>query len=154
MVVTSRITHASPAAFGSHVYDRDLEGIIASQLIGNTPLGHTVDILLGGGKCYFEPNTTETSCRDDATDLFADAAGKGYNVFTDRAGFDALDSGANAALPFLGLFTSSHLSYEVDRNATKEPSLTGASSVLPLEPAARRDPLSLTPPCHPSRSQR
>ena len=66
----------------------------------------------------------------------------GYNVFTDRAGFDALKGGkAKAATkPYLGLFTRSHMSYEVrmsvardmtemltqcqiDRDPAKEPSL-------------------------------
>jgi alkaline phosphatase len=128
MVVTSRITHASPAAFASHTYDRDLEDRIAEQLIGGTPLGHTVDLLLGGGSCWFQPNTTTGSCREDGEDVFADAAANGYKVFQDRAGFDALGGGHNVTLPILGLFTPSHMSYEVDRNATKEPSLAGASA--------------------------
>lgn len=128
MVVTSRITHASPAAFASHVYDRDLEDRIAEQLVGGTPLGRTVDILLGGGACWFQPNTTTGSCREDGIDVFADAEANGYSVFQDRAGFDALGGGKNATLPFLGLFTPSHMSYEVDRNATKEPSLAGEFS--------------------------
>ncbi|KAL7416904.1 alkaline phosphatase [Mrakia frigida] len=126
MVVTSRITHATPASFGSHSYDRDLESIIADQLIGGTPLGHTTDLMLGGGLCFFQPNTTDfpKSCRPDQINAIDQAKDNGYNFFSSRAGFDALDGGKNATLPFMGLFTSSHMSYEVDRNASVEPSLS------------------------------
>lgn len=41
------------------------------------------------------------------------ARDKGYNAFSTRAGFDALDGGNNATLPFLGLYTPGHMSYEV-----------------------------------------
>ena len=53
LVVTSRITHATPASFASHIYDRDQEDIIAEQLIGNQPLGPVVDLMLGGGLAFF-----------------------------------------------------------------------------------------------------
>jgi alkaline phosphatase len=86
--------------------------VIASQLIGNTPLGHTVDVLLGGGLCYFQPNTTEfpKNCRPDQRNLMVEAREKGYNAFSTRADFDALKEGNEASLPFLGLFTPGHMS--------------------------------------------
>ena len=68
LVVTSRITHATPAAFSAHVRSRNMESEIASQQIGNNPLGRVVDIMLGGGKCKFLPNTTHSSCRTDDRD--------------------------------------------------------------------------------------
>ena len=48
MVVTSKITDATPACFVSHVLDRGYENAIAEQLIGNGPLNRTVDLLFGG----------------------------------------------------------------------------------------------------------
>ena len=48
MVVTSKVTDATPACFASHVLDRDYENAIAEQLIGNGPLNRTVDLLFGG----------------------------------------------------------------------------------------------------------
>ncbi|KAI0681825.1 alkaline-phosphatase-like protein [Earliella scabrosa] len=125
LVATSRITHATPASFGSHVWSRDAEHLIAPQLVGNTPLGPSVDLLLGGGYGFFLPNTTSGSSRPDDFDVLEYARKQGYNVFTDRAGFDALKGGkAKAATkPYLGLFTRSHMSYEVDRDPAKEPSL-------------------------------
>lgn len=53
MVVTSRITHATPASFASHIYDREMEPEIAEQIVGDQPLGRVTDLLLGGGLSMF-----------------------------------------------------------------------------------------------------
>ena len=123
LVVTSRITHATPASFASHIYDRDQEDKIAEQLIGDQPLGPVVDLMLGGGLAFFWPNTTTGSSRKDTRDLIAEAKKAGYNAFTNRAGFDALGAGKSAKLPYLGVFTPGHMSYEIDRDPKLEPSL-------------------------------
>ncbi|KAG8705463.1 hypothetical protein FRC09_002940 [Ceratobasidium sp. 395] len=123
MVVTSRITHATPASFASHIYDRDAEPEIAEQIIGDQPLGRVVDLLLGGGLQMFWPNTTTGSVRKDGRDLLAEAKKSGFNVFTTRAGFDNLQGGRSAKLPYMGLFTAGHMSYEIDRDPKIEPSL-------------------------------
>lgn len=47
MVVTSRITDATPASFSSHVLKRGYESEIAQQQIGDTPLGRSVDLMFG-----------------------------------------------------------------------------------------------------------
>lgn len=78
---------------------------------------------MGGGLCFYQPNTTESSCREDSIDLLSWAGEHKYNVFTERAGFDALKNGTEAKLPYLGLFAESHMDYEIDRDATKQPSL-------------------------------
>ncbi|CAE6477923.1 unnamed protein product, partial [Rhizoctonia solani] len=123
MVVTSRITHATPASFASHIYDREAEPTIAEQIVGDQPLGRVADLLLGGGLSMFWPNTTTGSSRKDGRDLLAEAKKAGFNVFTTRTGFDALKGGKSAKLPYMGLFTASHMSYEVDRDPAVEPSL-------------------------------
>ncbi|KAI0767625.1 alkaline-phosphatase-like protein [Fomes fomentarius] len=141
LVATSRITHATPASFASHVYNRDDEHLIAEQLVGGTPLGPVVDILLGGGLGFFVPNTTTGSTRPDGTDALELARKNGYNVFTDRAGFDALNGGnaKAASKPYLGLFHNSHMNYEIDRDPAKEPSLLemAKTAITSLKKATR-----------------
>ncbi|KAG4439972.1 hypothetical protein IFR05_004546 [Cadophora sp. M221] len=124
LIATSRITHATPACYAAHVVHRDSEAKIAEHEIGyGHPLGSVVDILLGGGRCYFKPNTQAGSCRSDNIDLLNFGKEQGFNVFTDRAGFDKLKGGADAKLPYVGLFTDGHMSYEIDRQDSLEPSL-------------------------------
>ena len=48
MVVTAKITEATPASFASHVVDRNSENTIAEHLIGNGLLNRSVDLLFGG----------------------------------------------------------------------------------------------------------
>ena len=56
MVVTAKITDATPACFASHVVDRGYENTIAEQLIGNSPLNRTVDLMFGGTSLAVRPN--------------------------------------------------------------------------------------------------
>ncbi|TPX30354.1 alkaline phosphatase [Synchytrium microbalum] len=127
LVATSRITHATPASFCTHVSSRDMENDIALQLIGNYSLGRTVDLAFGGGLCHFLPNTSSSSCRFDALAILNMAASRGWNMILDKHGFDALN--LKSPLPILGLFTPDHMSYEIDRKATNsQPSLAEMSS--------------------------
>ncbi|RLN89425.1 hypothetical protein BBJ28_00001212 [Nothophytophthora sp. Chile5] len=117
MVVTSRVTHATPATFAAHVIDRDSEDEIAAQYVANKNL----DFLLGGGKRHFNDS------------MFADLETNGYTVAYDYQ--DLLEyQAANAetgALRIFGLFHKSHMTYEVDRTreqaanetTAREPSL-------------------------------
>ncbi|CAG8703675.1 7361_t:CDS:10, partial [Dentiscutata erythropus] len=122
LVVTSRITHATPASFSSHVVSRDMEDIIATQQLGDYPLGRQVDLMMGGGRCYFLPNSTTDSCRSDELDLIAEAKKSGFTYFSSRKEFDNIDP-KSQSIPLLGLFTLDHMSYEIDRIPTDEPSL-------------------------------
>ncbi|ORE15509.1 alkaline phosphatase-like protein [Rhizopus microsporus] len=76
LVATSRITHATPASFSAHVTDRDNENMIAIQQIGDNPLGRSVDIMFGGGYCYFLPKSSKDSCRSDQRHLLNEAKEK------------------------------------------------------------------------------
>jgi alkaline phosphatase len=119
LVVTSRITHATPAAFYAHVPDRDMESTIAEQMVMNHPLGQQVDLAFGGGLCFFLPNSSSTSCRADALDLIAASKDKKnskpkYSFITDRSAFDALPADVKS-LGTIGLFGADHLEYEIDR---------------------------------------
>jgi len=134
LVTTTRITHATPAAFSSHVYDRNLESDVAVMQLGEYVLGPQVDLLWGGGRSFFTPASANGS-RTDERDLVQEAKEKGWNVALNKEEFDAFGKdgkvkrsrigvGENwAQLPSLGLFADSHLDYEIDRDAEEQPSL-------------------------------
>lgn len=116
LVVTTRITDATPACFAAHVNMRQEEDRIAEQMVGDYPLGRVVDLMFGGGRCHFVPNTTvEHSCRADDRDIVDLARKNGYNYISDRAGFDGLQGGAKIDFPMLGLFADTDIPYEIDR---------------------------------------
>ncbi|KAH8848352.1 hypothetical protein MCOR27_003369 [Pyricularia oryzae] len=127
LVVTSTINHATPASYSAHVAHRDMYADIAKHQIGyNHPFGPFVDILMGGGRCYYKPQGESGSCRPDDADLFGFAQENGYHVMQNRTAFDALDKGlGDTNLPFIGLFNDGQMMYEIDRsrNPTQEPSL-------------------------------
>ncbi len=75
LVATSTISHATPAAFGAHVNSRSMEPQIAEQLIGNR-----INVLFGGGRKYFLPQSDSNSGRKDDRDLIAEAEDAGYTV--------------------------------------------------------------------------
>ncbi|MFB4159015.1 alkaline phosphatase [Geomicrobium sp. JSM 1781026] len=108
LVSTTRITHATPASFASHVEDRGMEDEIATQM-----LDYDVDVLLGGGIEHFDAEE-----RDDGRDLIEEAEGAGYELLYDR---DELLQTEGDKL--LGLFSTSHMAYELDRETTNQPSL-------------------------------
>lgn len=115
LVVTTRITDATPACFAAHADVRQYEDLIAEHEVGEYPLGRMVDLILGGGRCHFLPNGTEGSCRLDGKDVIEIAKRKGFNYIDDRKGFDALKGGSAAQLPLLGLLAPGDIPFEIDR---------------------------------------
>lgn len=104
LVVTSTITHATPACFGAHVKSRKMEDKIAEQLIANR-----INVLFGGGRKYFLPQSDSHSGRKDDTDLIAAAKEAGYEYL------DAAEQLPSANAPYLlGLF-------QLDSLKTKPP---------------------------------
>ena len=91
LVVTSSITDATPASFSAHVINRTMEADIAVQQIGDNPLGRQVDLIIGGGRCFFIPNHTVGSCRIDERDLVIESKKRGFKFFSTRKEFDDLD---------------------------------------------------------------
>ena len=112
LVATSRITHATPAAFAAHVPQRAMESEIAAQM-----LAQRVDVLLGGGWSYFLP-PAEGGRRQDGRNLLREAEAMGYQVVRTAADFRR-----GVRRPVLGLFDPDHLPYEIDRNPEEVPSL-------------------------------
>ena len=184
LVTTARITHATPAAFASHIWYRDLEDYISAQYIASTQaqyqaifdssptasyrytaardwvlptpkVGVELDVLLGGGARHFMPRTRTaassyetivdrngTAIIDPSTGVAATLKGNraddvdlvGYAVNQRNYGYvnsrDALNNinlsqYGPGGKKLLGLFNSSHVNYEQDRqtSAAWEPSL-------------------------------
>ena len=115
LVVTTRITDATPACFAAHVNMRSEEDRIAEQMVGDYPLGRVVDLMFGGGRCHFLPNSTDDSCRADNRDVVALAKKNGFNYISDRKAFDDLKAGSGLEFPMLGLFADTDIPYEIDR---------------------------------------
>lgn len=120
LVVTTRLTDATPACFASHANLRQYEDSIAEQEVGEHPLGRVTDLLMGGGRCHFLPNNAEGSCRGDDRDLLEVAGQNGFNYISNRTAFDALNGGADVTLPLLGLFADKDIPYEIDRRSQNE----------------------------------
>jgi len=104
LVTTTRITHATPAAWVSHQMDRDAEDDIALDYLKFKP-----DVLLGGGSRHFDP-----SRRKDGKDIFRAFADAGYDVVKDRNSLISKET-ISSKKPLLGTFNPSHISYYVDR---------------------------------------
>ncbi|MEQ9104264.1 MAG: alkaline phosphatase [Rhodothermales bacterium] len=109
LISTARITHATPAAFSAHVPARAQEQEIADQQIRQG-----IEILLGGGRQFYV-GPMEGGVRTDSANIMQDT---GYHLVANRA-----ELLSQQELPVLGLFSMSHMAYEIDRARTAEPSL-------------------------------
>ncbi|KAL7783615.1 alkaline-phosphatase-like protein [Trichoderma ceciliae] len=142
LVVTTDITDATPACFVSHVLRREMQDSIALQEVGEGVLGRSVDLMMGGGRCHFLPNTTSGGCRADEVDVTRLAREKhGWSYANDRKDFDALNGGSEIELPFLGLFAERDVPFEIDRQKQNDvyPSLSemATAALRALEKATR-----------------
>jgi len=99
LVVTSTVTHATPAAFGSHVPSRHCENEIARQYIQGTE----VDVILGGGRKKFKSTEKQADECGTSGDFIADAERKGYQVVYTKKALDGVV--AKGSRKILGLFT-------------------------------------------------
>ena len=145
IVSTTRITHATPAACYAHSPQRAWEDDsrmpqsavaadfpdIARQLIEFSE-GDGLDIVLGGGRRHFLPNTVKdpedpklTGWRKDKRNLVAEwSARPGGRYIWNKREFDQLE--VNGKGQVLGLFSWSNMAYEHDRptDTAGEPSLS------------------------------
>lgn len=103
LVTTTTITHATPAGFAVNSPTRDAQPLIAEMY-----LNAGVDVLLGGGDRFFNPDF-----RRDATvrDLYAEYERQGWRVVKDRDSMRAVSGQGK----LLGIFSESHIPYYVDR---------------------------------------
>lgn len=101
IVVTCRVTHATPAAFYAHVKSRNEENEIARQLVEN----ETVDVVMGGGWANFLPKDLGGK-RDDNLNLIELAKEKGYIYVKTREELSKISADSDK---ILALFAPSHL---------------------------------------------
>ena len=107
LVATSRITHATPAAFGAHVTHRDCENLIATNMVSVS----RPDVLFGGGASHFDGSMADDSCGGSSDNLSAVLA-NGYEYVTTYGDLLAtIDGGADR---IIGLFTPSHMPAHMD----------------------------------------
>lgn len=86
LVVTSSITHATPASFIAHQANRYMEEEIALDFLKTD-----IDVIIGGGKDYF-------TNRKDGIDLTDSLLAKGYQVTFELEGIKNIHSGKIVAL--------------------------------------------------------
>ena len=103
LVTTTEITHATPAGFAANAADRGAAERIATQY-----LERRIEVLLGGGEQFFDPEH-----RSDKNDLKADYRAAGYRVMGKRSELTE----APAKGRWLGTFARSHLPYTIDHQA-------------------------------------
>jgi len=98
LVVTSDVTHATPAAFGSHVHHRKCEEEIARQYIERK-----IDVVFGGGIGKNRGACLLGESAENYLDvLLSEAVATGYTVVENRGDMDeALSAGVKK---MLGLF--------------------------------------------------
>ncbi|MCK5738383.1 alkaline phosphatase [bacterium] len=123
-VTTTRVTHATPAALMAHVASRSEENSIAGQLAQFQP-----EVLMGGGWQHFIPADSAGSKRTDEKNLIADFLAAGYTYATTEADLKT----ASTAGKLLGLFSKSHMAYDIDRQhvsaVQEQPSLAEMTRV-------------------------
>lgn len=114
LVATSRVSHATPAAFASHVDNRDNENEIMEQMVYED-----IDLVFGGGSRHLIPEA-EGGKRTDGENLTEVLLDRGYQYVDSRDEMLNLSSGKT-----WGLFASSHMAPDIDRVglAPEEPSL-------------------------------
>lgn len=104
LVVTDRVSGATPASFSAHISSRKQHEDIALQQINAG-----FDLIFGGGRKYFLP-PSENGVRTDNQNLLTISENNGINVITT---YDELQK--LSTLPALGLFSMEQLNYEIDR---------------------------------------
>ena len=114
LVATSRITHATPAAFACHIEDRDWDNDIMEHMVYNN-----VDVVFGGGARHLIPESdTYTTTfgdswsgkREDGEDMMQVLFDRGYSFVDNRNDMLALTGGK-----VWGLFDDSHMDPDIDR---------------------------------------
>jgi len=102
LVTTTHLSHATPAAFASHVESRGLLNDIAEQIFTTG-----VHVLLGGGEDEFLPNTEEgcyskIGARKDGRNLVNEAKAVGFTYVCDGPNLELIEPSSTPLL--MGIF--------------------------------------------------
>ncbi|MFQ6113810.1 MAG: alkaline phosphatase [bacterium] len=111
MVVTSSITHATPACFATHVKYRWVETEIARQLVFKN-----IEVLMGGGRKFFLPRSVSKSARKDDLNLIDMLKSKNYAVVFSRDELLQLDLRKIESI--IGLFSEGGMPDVPERSPT------------------------------------
>jgi alkaline phosphatase len=122
LVTTSRVTHATPAAFAAHVVDRDEEEQIALQMADFGP-----DVLLGGGRELFRAED-----REDGQDLLGRLR-KGRTYVETAAGLDSV-AADGPPTGLVGLFADRDLPPAPEREVSPAAMTRAALETLDRDP--------------------
>ncbi len=113
IVTSTRVTHATPAVFLAKNIDRNAENEIAEDEAYSG-----VDFLAGGGYRYFVSKDNEkglASKRTDGKNLISEMEKNGYKSFiSEDSTIDFLNYKPKAGDKIVGLFSASHLDYQID----------------------------------------
>ena len=148
-MTTARITHATPAGGYANIADRDWEGEIPSaasnggkckdigrQLVEDDP-GKRLNVIIGGGSRYLLPKnaydtiTGKPGERPDGLNLInkwlqmkkeSGLKQEQYSFVGDRDKLMNVD--LDKVDHLLGIFQHDHISYDMERDPKREPSLT------------------------------
>ncbi|THB66483.1 MAG: alkaline phosphatase [Gammaproteobacteria bacterium] len=114
LISTSRVTHATPAAFGVHIHDRGMDNEIMEHLVYQD-----IDVVFGGGKRHLLPKA-EGGKRTDGENLVDVLVDRGYQFVETKGDLAAIQSGKT-----WGMFASSHMNADIDRAefTPEEPSI-------------------------------
>lgn len=96
LVTTAKVTHATPASFIANAPIRDMEGLIAENI-----MDRKVDVTLGGGSKFFPPAllAKHADCKVVRT-------------------LEEMNAAASESGRLLGIFASGHVPFELDRKAS------------------------------------
>jgi alkaline phosphatase len=85
LIATTTITHATPAAFASHIKSRKIQNEIAEQIAASE-----IEVLFGGGWSFFVPESQPKSKRKDDKNLLSALSAR-MQLATSREAFRKLD---------------------------------------------------------------
>jgi alkaline phosphatase len=113
LVTNATVYDASPAAFVCHVANRRDFAAIVSRYLDLAP-----DVLMGGGKEQFLAKRQNGSFHGDEADALSAFLKKNYHLVENKTELERAGSGK-----LLGLFAAKDMSFEIDRDKAREPSV-------------------------------
>jgi alkaline phosphatase len=122
LVSTSRVSHATPAAFACHIDDRGKDNDIMEHIVYNN-----INVVMGGGKRHLLPgddcpNAVSGGKRTDCQDLEQVLKDRGYTMLETKNDLENLQGTEDKVY---GMFAMSHMQPDIDRKhfAQDEPSI-------------------------------
>jgi len=113
LITNAAVYDASPAAFVCHVPNRRDFATIVSRYLDLAP-----DVLMGGGKEQFLLKGQNGAFQADEADALGAFLKKNYHLVENKTDLERTTSGK-----LLGLFAAKDMSFEIDRDKAREPSV-------------------------------